>query len=136
MLDKNPDTVKIVFKHLPLRMHNFAEKAALAAIAAQNQGKFWQMHDALFETAKLDTSSIEKAAEKIGLDMDRFRKEMNSQETRQRLAKDMLDARKAEVGGTPTLFINGRRVKNRSPEVIQKMIDEEVKKAASAASGG
>ena len=136
MLDKNPDNVKIVFKHLPLRMHRFAEQAALAAIAAQNQGKFWQMHDALFETAKLSKEAIEQAAQKIGLDMDRFKKDMNSQESRQKLARDMLDAQKAEIGGTPTLFINGHLVKNRSPEAIQKMIDAELQKTSTGKKGG
>lgn len=136
MLEKNPDTVKIVFKHLPLRMHHMAEPAALAAIAAQNQGKFWQMHDAIFAIAprKLDKKSITKAAENIGLDMDKFTKELNSPETRQKLAKDLADARQAEVNGTPTLFINGRRVKNRAGGAIQQMIDQELAKSQSASS--
>ncbi len=130
VLDHNRDSLKIVFKHMPLPMHNMAEPAALAAIAAQNQGKFWQMHDALFASKPLTREKIDQAAQQIGLDMARFRKDMNSPETRQKLARDMMDARKAEVSGTPTLFINGRRVTNRSEQAIQQMIDQELKKAS------
>ncbi len=134
MLEKNPESIKIVFKHLPLRMHNMAEAAALAAIAAQNQGKFWQMHDALFATPKLNKETIDQAAKSIELDMDTFKKDMNSPETKQKLARDLASARQADVSGTPTLFINGRRVKSRGPDVIQQMVDQEMAKAEPAAS--
>ena len=134
MLENNPESVKIVFKHLPLRMHNMAETASLAAIAAQNQGKFWQMHDALFATPKLNKETIDQAAEGIGLDMNKYKKDMNSPETKQKLARDLASARQADVTGTPTLFVNGRRVKNRGPDVIQKMVDQEITKAEPAPS--
>ncbi len=132
MLEQNPDNVKIVFKHLPLRMHNMAETAALAAVAAQNQGKFWQMHDALFNTRPLTRKGIDKAAESIGLNMEQFKKDMADPATRQKVIKDMLDASKADVSGTPTLFINGHRVKDRSLSSIQNMIDQELKANANA----
>jgi len=115
-------------------MHNMAEPAALAAIAAQNQGKFWQMHDALFATPKLNKETIDQAAEGIGLDMNKYKKDMNSPETKQKLARDLASARQADVTGTPTLFVNGRRVKNRGPDVIQKMVDQEITKAEPAPS--
>jgi len=123
----NPETVKLVFKNLPLRMHQQAEPAALAAIAAQNQGKFWQMHDALFGVEKLTKETIEAAAASIGLNMEQFKKDIADPATKQRLLKDMTDARKADVSGTPTLFINGQRVKNRSLPAIQATIDHELK---------
>ena len=123
----NPETVKLVFKNLPLRMHDQAEPAALAAIAAQNQGKFWQMHDALFGVEKLTKETIEAAAASIGLNMEQFKKDIADPATKQRLLKDMADARKADVSGTPTLFINGQRVKNRSLPAIQATIDHELK---------
>jgi predicted DsbA family dithiol-disulfide isomerase len=127
VLKKNPDTVKIVFKHLPLQMHKQAKPAALAAIAAQEQGKFWQMHDALFAVSKkLSKETIEKAAQDIGLDMDKFKKDLASPATLEKLKKDMIDAGKASVSGTPTLFINGRQVKGRGANVVQKMIDQEL----------
>ena len=127
VLKKNPDKLKIVFKHLPLQMHKQARPAALAAIAAHEQGKFWQMHDALFAASKnLNTESIEKAAKDIGLDMKKFHKDLASEATLKKLKKDMTDAGKASVGGTPTLFVNGRQVKGRGTNVIQEMIKQEL----------
>ena len=126
ILKKNPDKLKIVFKHLPLQMHQQARPAALAAIAAQEQGKFWQMHDALFAEKKLSKETIEKAAKDIGLDMDKFNKDLAGSVVQEKLKKDMVDAGKAGVGGTPTLFINGRQVKGRGTNVLQEMIDQEL----------
>lgn len=125
-LKNNSDKLKVVFKHLPLQMHKEAEPAALAAIAADEQGKFWQMHDALFAAKKLSAETIEQAAKDIGLDMEKFKKDVASAETKAKLQKDMTDAGKAGVGGTPTLFINGRQVKGRGGNVLQEMIDQEL----------
>jgi len=127
ILKKNPDKLKIVFKHLPLQMHKQAKPAALASIAAHEQGKFWQMHDALFAVSKqLTKENIEKAAKDIGLDMEKFQKDLASPSVQAKLKKDMVDAGKAGVGGTPTLFINGRQVKGRGANVLQEMIDQEL----------
>ena len=117
-------------------MHNMARPAALAAIAAQNQGKFWQMHDALFAMGSkgLNREAFIKTAQELGLDVEKFKKDMDSPETKQKLAKDLADANKAGVSGTPTLFINGRKVQSRGPDSIQKMIDQEIKKSKGDAS--
>ncbi|WP_417912349.1 thioredoxin domain-containing protein [Candidatus Electronema sp. TJ] len=129
VMKRNPETVKVLFKHMPLNMHQQAEPAARAAIAAQEQGKFWQMHDALFAvSSSLSPETIEKAAAGIGLDMEKFKADWNSQATKDKLAKDLTSARLAEVNGTPTIFVNGRRVNAPSPDIIQKMIDQELKK--------
>lgn len=131
VLQRNPDTVNMVFKHMPLGMHQLAEPAAKAAIAAQEQGKFWEMHDALFAAASgggLSADSIEKAAKDIGLDMEKFKADRDSQAVQERLSKDMSAARMAEVNGTPTLFVNGRRINAPNPDFIQKMIDQELAK--------
>lgn len=130
VMKRNPDTVKVVFMHMPLNMHQQAEPAARAAIAAQEQGKFWQMHDALFATANagLSDADIEKAAAGVGLDMEKFKAALNSPATQEKLGKDMSAARLAEVNGTPTIFVNGRRVNAPSPEMIQKMVDQELNK--------
>ncbi|MCI5195943.1 MAG: disulfide bond formation protein DsbA [Candidatus Electrothrix sp. AW5] len=126
LMKKNPNKLKIVFKHLPLNMHNQARPAALAAIAAQEQGKFWPMHDALFALGRnLNTKSINQAAQDIGLNMEQFKKDFDSTATQNKLKKDMIDAGKASVSGTPTLFINGRQVKARGADILQKMIDQE-----------
>lgn len=88
------------------------------------------MHDAMFSTPKLSKESIDKSASDIGLNMEQFKKDMNSPQTKQKLARDLADARQTGVSGTPTLFVNGRRVKDRGPEAIQKLIDQEKAKAA------
>ena len=106
-----------------------AEPAALAGLAAHNQGKFWQMHDELFAMDSITPPNITEAAKKIGLDMDTFNKDVISPVTKQRLLKDTTDARNAEVSGTPTLFINGRRVNDRSPQALQNLINQELAKS-------
>jgi predicted DsbA family dithiol-disulfide isomerase len=135
LLENNPESVKIAFKNLPLtNIHNMAEQAALAGLAAHNQGKFWQMHDALFAmNNNISNEKILAAAKEIGLDMDIFSRDLNSDATKQRLLRDVANARQAEVSGTPTLFINGRRVTDRDPGALQRMINEELAKAGKEA---
>ena len=127
VLEKNPETVKIVFKNMPLRFHKFADPSARAALAAHKQGKFWEFHDKLFAIEKLSTEAINNVAVELQLDMAQFNKDMNSQEIRQMVNKDMLDAQKAGVTGTPTIFVNGKKLKNRSLAGFQAMIDKELK---------
>ncbi|MBM9512526.1 thioredoxin domain-containing protein [Desulfogranum marinum] len=130
LLKANPNTVKVAFKHLPLRMHPQAETAALASIAAQKQGKFWEMHDELFKTKKISAQTIEASAQKIGLNMEQFNKDKEATATRQQLARDLFEAQKAEITGTPTLFINGVRVKSRSLQDLQAMVDQALEKSS------
>ncbi|MBU0945804.1 MAG: thioredoxin domain-containing protein [Proteobacteria bacterium] len=128
MLEHNPETVKIVLKNLPLNFHKFAQPAALAALAAGNQGKYWEFHDALFEAPKLDATTIDTIATKLGLDIKVLKEDMASAQIQQKLAKDVFDAQEAGVRGTPTIIINGRLLKERSLAAIQKVIDEELAK--------
>ncbi len=129
MLENNSETVKIVFKNMPLtKIHKFAIEAASGALAAHEQGKFWEFHDDLFTTPKLNSKSIDNIAIKLGLDMEKYKKAKASQNVRQKIAIDMQDANKAGVTGTPTIFINGRLLKNRSLQGFQKFIDSELSK--------
>lgn len=127
VLAKNPKTVKLVFKNLPLKFHKLAEPSAKAALAAQEQGKFWPFHDRLFAEQKLTEESIKKTAADLKLDMPRFEKDMESAKVQSALQKDMLDAQNAGVTGTPTIFINGRTPKQRSLEGLQSIIDDELR---------
>lgn len=129
ILEKNQGKVKITFKNMPLQFHEMAEPAARAALAANEQGKFWEFHDKLFTTPQLNAAAITSIASGLGLDMTRFDTDMKSPAIRQKLTKDMLDAQKAGVTGTPTVYINGRKLKQRSPEGFQALIDDELKKA-------
>jgi protein-disulfide isomerase len=129
VLENNAETIKIVFKNMPLRFHEFAGPSAKAAMAAFKQGKFWEFHDELFKSKKLSNEVINNIAVDLGLDMDQFKKDMNSAEIRQMIEKDLMDAQKAGVTGTPTVFINGKKLKNRSLQGFQSMIDEELKES-------
>lgn len=127
VLEQNQGKVKIVFKNMPLRFHKFADPSARAALAAGEQGKFWEFHDELFKVEKLSDQAIRDVAVKIGLDMGRYEADMNSPAIKQQVNKDISDAQKAGVTGTPTVFINGQRLKNRSPQGFQELINEALK---------
>jgi protein-disulfide isomerase len=128
VLEHNPDTVKIVLKNMPLGFHKLAAPAALAALAASKQGKFWEYHDELFATPKLNNNSFDAIAKKLGLDLVKFQKDITSPSVQQQLAKDLNDAKEAGVTGTPTIFVNGVKLKKRDLPSFQKLIDEELAK--------
>jgi len=123
VLEHNPDTVKIVLKNLPLAMHQFADPAARAALAAGEQGKYWEFHDALFALPTINNETIDTIAVKLGLKMAQFKSDMASAKIRQKIDQDMLDAQNAGVTGTPTIFINGLPLRERSLEAFQQRID-------------
>ncbi len=126
MLERNPESVKIVLKNMPLRNHKFAIEAASAALAAEEQEKFWEFHDELFSASKMNSKVINDIAIKLGLDMEKYEKAKSSQRIRQKISTDLQDANKAGVTGTPTIFVNGRLLKNRSLQGFQEVIDNEL----------
>ncbi len=124
LLTKNPDTLRRAFKQLHLPMHQQAEPAALAAIAAQKQGKFWEMHDALFQTTNWTPTVIDETAQRVGLNMAQYKADVSGPEVQTQLAKDKADAQAADVVATPSMFVNGRQARDRSLPALQKMVDE------------
>ncbi len=128
VLQKNPKTVKLSFKNLPLKFHKQAEPSAKAALAAHEQGKFWPFHDRLFAEQKISEDLIKKIAQDIKLDMAQFEKDRESPQVQSKLQKDILDAQTAGVTGTPTVFINGRTPRQRTPDGFQAIIDDELEK--------
>lgn len=130
VMKNNPKNLKVVFKNNPLNFHKMARPAAYAALAAQEQGKFWEFHDQLFTTKKLSPESIDKIAIDLKLDMAKFKADMKSPEIIAKVEKDLKDGKQAGVTGTPTVFINGRRPQQRSPQAYQAIINEELKKLA------
>ncbi len=129
LLAKNPQTVKLVFKNMPLNFHKMAMPSARAAFAAREQGKFWEFHDRLFAEPKLSKEVIDKIALDLKLDIPKFEKDMASPQVQASINKDLMDAEKAGVTGTPTVFINGRIPQQRSLEGFQAIIDDELSKA-------
>ncbi|AUX47386.1 hypothetical protein SOCE26_089060 [Sorangium cellulosum] len=103
--------VRLVFKFYPLSAHVHGEPAARAAAAAMNQGKFWEMHHLLFENQdKLEQADIERYAQRLKLDMVKFRADLVSPETKARIDRDKKQADEVGLEGTPLIYINGREV--------------------------
>jgi protein-disulfide isomerase len=105
------DRVRLVWKNLPLPIHPSARLAALAAFAAGEQGKFWEYHDALFaHQDALDAASLDRYATDLGLDLARFHRTMADPRAEAAIAADEREAARLGVQGTPTFFVNGRRI--------------------------
>lgn len=137
LVKEYPKDVRVVFKHLPLAMHSKAPAAHAAAEAAHRQGKFWEMHDLIF--SKPDQMSAEqyvKYAEELGLDLDRFRKDVAAPDLKARIDADAEEARKLGVSGTPSFFLNGRYLSGAQPvEAFKEIVDAELAGKAPAAGG-
>jgi len=130
-----------VFKQYPLSFHQNARPAALASLAAMKQGKFWEMHDKIFENqaAMADAQGklrFSEFAKDLGLNVALFEKTMKDPALEQMIAKDLRDGADAAVSGTPSLYLNGRKVNERSLEGFKKMIDAELAGAKTTSSGG
>ena len=133
VLDSYPETVKVVFKHYPLSFHKKALPAALASLAAAEQGKFWEYHDELFfNQSSLSNQKYREIAKDIGLNQEKFNKDFLRPSLRKKVEQDLADGKKAGVTGTPTIFINGRRVKKRNFAAFKEMINEELNRIRKA----
>ena len=126
-----PKDVRLVAKHLPLAMHANAMGAALAAEAAAKQGKFWELHDKLYENGKaLSPGEIEVYAKDLGLDMARFKKDRDSAAVKAVVDADVKQAADVGARGTPAFFINGRFLSGAQPlEAFKTLVDTEIAKA-------
>jgi len=132
VLETYPDKVKIAFKNFPLRNHKNAMNAATAALAAGNQGKFWEFHDMLFKNYnKLNDKMISDIAVVLKLDQQKFEQARKAPEIMNQIRQDMNDGQKAGVRGTPAVFINGRTLKDRSLNGFKQIIDADLKKNGS-----
>lgn len=120
--------VRLAYRHLPLsHLHPDAELAAEAAEAAGAQGKFWEMHAALFDNQDdLDQDTLLELADDIGLDVERFRNDLESGAYRQRVQADAQQAHQDGASGTPTFFINGERWRGDSDE---ESLEEAIERA-------
>ncbi|HZZ85672.1 MAG TPA: thioredoxin domain-containing protein [Anaeromyxobacteraceae bacterium] len=123
--------LRVVWKHQPLAMHPNAFPASLAAEAAREQGKFWPLHDLLFRhQTELSPAKYEEWAKEVGLDLVRFKRSIEAQSGKARIEEDQKLGNAVGATGTPTLFVNCRRVMGAQPyEVFKTMMDEELNKA-------
>lgn len=131
--------IKFVFRNFPLNIpaHDKAYDAAVAAEAAREQGKFWDMHQQLFTNQQTWTTStdfrkvLEEYAQKIGLDVEKFKSDMAGMSAKTRVDADLQRGRAAGVSSTPTFFINGKSIpyEQMTSEAMRAIIDGELQKA-------
>ena len=132
-LEAYPTQARFVFKHFPLTsIHPHAMGASKAAVAAQKQGKFWEMHELLFANQRaLSPEQLQGYAQQIGLDMEQFKADMESAEVENLVKEDMRLAQQVGVRGTPTIFVNGKILQNRSLDGFKQLIGPALKEKAS-----
>ena len=129
VIEQYPNQVKIAFKQFPLQKHKYAFKAAQATIAAHRQGKFWEYHDLVFKHfRRLSDQKIVEITEQLIEDKASFRKEMLAAQTSDLINTDIKDGRKAGVRGTPTVFVNGIQLSDKSLPGFKRAIDAILKK--------
>lgn len=121
--------VKIVFRDFPLEFHDKAKAAAMAAECADEQGKFWEYHDKLFENqGELSMENFKKWAGELGLDGSQFNECLDSEKYKAEVEKDMGEGQEYGVSGTPAFFVNGRMITGAQPyEVFKEAIEEALK---------
>ncbi|MBV8202335.1 MAG: thioredoxin domain-containing protein [Acidobacteria bacterium] len=135
VVSKYGNKVRLVFRQFPLPMHPNAAKAAEASLCANEQGKFWEMHDAMFkDQAGLAVDGLKsKAAGIAGINAASFNSCLDSGKETPAVQSDMKEGTKAGVNGTPAMFVNGRFISGVvSPDDLSKVIDDELKRRGSS----
>lgn len=133
--------IAVVFKHFPLSKqcnpkltidpHPQGCAAAMAAEAARQQGKFWKFHDSLFAVDRfVGDETLIQVAEAAGCDVERFKRDRESEATKKKVRADIELGNEREVNATPTVFLNGRRLKYLSLGTVQMLIRHELNKRA------
>jgi len=131
--------IRLVMKEFPLvSIHPQAMPAARAVIAAGMQGRYWEMHDKLFASPQLDADTLERYAQEIGLDVERWKRDQNDPKVAATIQRDMDLATNLNVSGTPAFFVNGRRLPGGAAplDAFSNLIDEELNKAEAMVRGG
>jgi protein-disulfide isomerase len=117
----------VVFKQFPLRSHKYAFKAAEASIAAARQGKFWEFHDLLFKNySNLNDQKVAEIRTSLNLDADQFQRDMSDPAVKAQIETDLSNGNSAGVRGTPTVFINGKLLRDKSLNGFERQINQEL----------
>ena len=133
MLKKYPSEVKLVYKHFPIRSHKFAFQAAVAALAAGCQGKFWEFHDELYRNYnRLNEQKINEIASQLKLNENAFKKQRKNPEIFEQIQRDYEEGMRLGIRVIPTVFINGKKMRNRSMKSLEAAITQELKKSKAA----
>ena len=131
ILEAYPDTVRLVFKHYPLSFHRDAPLAHRASLAADRQGRFWEMHDKIFTNSRdLSRRTLIQHAKDLDLDVAQFTRDLDSKEVIALLDRDMAEGERLGITGTPTFVINGRVMSGAQPyENFKVLIEREAARA-------
>ena len=120
--------MKLVHKNFWLQSHRFALQDAKAALAAAEQGKFWEFHEKLFENYRtLNDEKINEIAGGLGLNMEKLARDMSSPNLQNLLSRDYNDGRRIGIRGIPTVLINGKMAERYGVADLEEMIEEELK---------
>ncbi len=129
-----PNDLKVIYRHYPLTsIHPNAYLGAKASEAAAIQGKFWEMHDLLFANQKIwanmqtPENALTTYAETIGLDIEKFKQDLESKETEKRVDENIKAGNVARINSTPSLFLNGEKINNGNFEDLKILIEEKLK---------
>lgn len=126
--EEYPNDVRIAFKHYPLGSHTNAHLAAQAAVAAQRQGKFWAYSDKIWDNAEFLTPALlEKIAKDVGLDVAKWRKDLEAPDVKSRVDGDRAEGGTLGIQSTPTIYINGKLYTDaRDVDSMRDWVNEEL----------
>ncbi len=129
VLTVHGDDVVVYYKHFPLGTHEHSFSASCATLAAQKQGKFWEMYNLIFDNQKsLSEEKIRSLAQALGLNMDQFLKDWKDAAVAERVEKEKQEGAAANVDSTPTFFINGRKfLGDKTPGGLLQAVSDELK---------
>jgi len=138
VLKTYPQQVRLVYRQFPLDFHSNAQKAAEASLCAQDQGKFWEMHDAMFANQQaLAPDQLKAKAAEITLNTAQFNKCLDSDKYAAKVRQDRALGTAVGVNGTPALFVNGRLLSGAVPfDEIQELIEDELARKGKAGEVG
>ncbi len=129
LLELYPEQVKLVYKSYPDADYNVSVKAAIAALAADEQGKFWEFHDLLFSRFEsLNEQTIDDVALELGLNTKKFKKDLKNPRIMERVRSDFLEGSKIGIEEAPALFVNGIRLKDVTIQALQFRIARDLAK--------
>ena len=128
IINKYSDRLRFVYRHYPLPQHDLAFKAAQASQAADLQGKFWEYKKEVFAIQEnLKEGSFEEIAQKLGLDLEKFRNDLNDEKTAKKVQQDLSDARALNLNGTPSFFVNGEKIELDSYQDLLTAVEAKLK---------
>jgi protein-disulfide isomerase len=118
----------LVHKNFPIRSHKYAIKAAAAALAADREGKFWEFHDELFKNYnRLNDQKIQEIAHRLELDETEIEKQRKDPAITTRIQKDYEEGIRLGIRGVPTVYVNGKRMRDRAMNSVEAAIEKELK---------